>query len=461
MSRYCPNCFAELQTAAICPTCGYVYDNACQDSTVLPPMTVLKERYLLGRTLGIGGFGVTYLAMDLRTGQKRAVKEYMPAELAVRDRNGNVCPSSVDNEEIFDHCKQGFFNEARTLFTFSGDPTIVNVLDYFTEKNTAFLVMEYLDGCNMKSKMRNMGGVIPVEMATVMLVSIGSALMAVHKKNILHRDISPENIFITENGEFKLIDFGASRFFTSQENKSLSILLKPGFAPPEQYSTKGNQGPWTDVYALAATYYYLVSGVKPIDTMDRLSGKEMPTLNEVCPQVSLQTARAVSHAMEVNYAHRYQNVLSFLDDIDTSCIGSMETQPLPAAPVPVQEKRRKPLFKTQRMQKGKTQASKAGAVVVCFCGTEREYEFNLIPDRQIKIGRGNSAEIQVSNDINISRLHCSLIYNSEKKKVFLQDHSSNGTFFADGERLARNVPYEANRPFYLLQPGNTFQVIVR
>ena len=192
--------------------------------------------------MGVGGFGVTYLALNNETGEKCAVKEFMPSELAVRDVMGNVYPSSEDNAELFEHCKSGFLNEAKTLYTFRGDPTIVNVNDYFEENHSAYFVMEYLDGCNMRAQMQKSGGRIPVEMATIMLVTVGSALMDVHKFNILHRDISPENIFLTSNGSYKLIDFGAARFFTSRANKSLSVLLKPGFAPPEQYSSKGNQG---------------------------------------------------------------------------------------------------------------------------------------------------------------------------------------------------------------------------
>lgn len=143
----------------------------------------------------------------------------MPSELAVRDGMGNVYPSSEDNAELFEHCKSGFLNEAKTLYTFRGDPTIVNVNDYFEENHSAYFTMEYLDGCNMRAQMQKSGGRIPVEMATIMLVTVGSALMDVHKFNILHRDISPENIFLTSNGSYKLIDFGAARFLQAEQIK--------------------------------------------------------------------------------------------------------------------------------------------------------------------------------------------------------------------------------------------------
>ena len=320
MVNLCPNCFAKRQNTDCCPFCHYRYNDLPDDNASLRQMTVLNHRYIIGRVLGVGGFGVTYLALNNETGEKCAVKEFMPSELAVRDGMGNVYPSSEDNAELFEHCKSGFLNEAKTLYTFRGDPTIVNVNDYFEENHSAYFAMEYLDGCNMRAQMQKSGGRIPVEMATIMLVTVGSALMDVHKFNILHRDISPENIFLTSNGSYKLIDFGAARFFTSRANKSLSVLLKPGFAPPEQYSSNGNQGPWTDVYGLAATYYYLVSGVKPLDAMDRLSGKHMAALCDLCHGVSKKTSDAVNRALALDYHARYKDMVSFLNDVDLSVL---------------------------------------------------------------------------------------------------------------------------------------------
>lgn len=465
MVNLCPNCFAKRQNTDCCPFCHYRYNDLPDDNASLRQMTVLNHRYIIGRVLGVGGFGVTYLALNNETGEKCAVKEFMPSELAVRDGMGNVYPSSEDNAELFEHCKSGFLNEAKTLYTFRGDPTIVNVNDYFEENHSAYFVMEYLDGCNMRAQMQKSGGRILVEMATIMLVTVGSALMDVHKFNILHRDISPENIFLTSNGSYKLIDFGAARFFTSRANKSLSVLLKPGFAPPEQYSSKGNQGPWTDVYGLAATYYYLVSGVKPLDAMDRLSGKPMAALCDLCQGVSKKTSDAVNRALALDYHARYKDMVSFLNDVDLSVLGGVKTDASKSSVIdrPPDEKIDGKRNITNMMSAGKFKKNAVGKGTICligFEGTQREIKYRIEPDCQIKIGRGMSADIRIDGDLNISRLHCSLIYNSDKKTVFIQDHSSNGTFFSSGKRLQPDMIYELKGPFYLSHPKNMFRLSI-
>lgn len=465
MVNLCPNCFAERQDTDFCPFCHCRYNEFSDDNVSLHQMTVLNHRYIIGRTLGVGGFGVTYLSFDNKTGGKCAVKEFMPSELAVRDRNGNVYPSSEENTKVFEHCKAGFINEAKTLYTFRGDPTIVNVSDYFEENHTAYFTMEYLDGCNMRAQMQKCGGRIPVETATVMLVTVGSALMDVHKFNILHRDLSPENIFLTTNGSYKLIDFGAARFFTSRANKSLSVLLKPGFAPPEQYSSRGNQGPWTDVYGLAATYYYLVSGTKPLDAMDRLSGKSMVKLCDLCPGVPKKTSDAVSRALELDYHVRYKDMLSFLNDVDLSVLSRANTDSantvITDKSTVIKYERKKNITKAMQTSKSKKNAADKGTVcLIGFEGTPRETKYKMKPDCRIKIGRGTSADIRINGDLNISRLHCSLIYNSEKNTVFIQDYSSNGTFFYSGQRLQRDRIYELKEPFYLSDPKNMFRLII-
>ena len=304
-----------------------------------------------------------------------------------------------------------------------------------------------------------------MEMATIMLVTVGSALMDVHKFNILHRDISPENIFLTSNGSYKLIDFGAARFFTSRANKSLSVLLKPGFAPPEQYSSKGNQGPWTDVYGLAATYYYLVSGVKPLDAMDRLSGKPMAALCDLCQGVSKKTSDAVNRALALDYHARYKDMVSFLNDVDLSVLGVVKTDASKSSVIdrPPDEKLDGKRNITNMMSAGKFKKNAVGKgtiFLIGFEGTQREIKYRIEPDCQIKIGRGMSADIRIDGDLNISRLHCSLIYNSDKKTVFIQDHSSNGTFFCSGKRLQPDMIYELKEPFYLSYPKNMFRLSI-
>lgn len=318
MQNLCPNCFQESYQS-VCEHCGWDRGASGKNTGVLPLFTELHERYRIGRTLGIGGFGVTYVAQDLFHGGRCAIKEFMPLDIALRD-GIDVVESSTENAGIFEHCRKNFINEARILASVSTDPCIVEIRDYFRENNTAYLVMELLEGSTLSQKVRS-AGALPPAVATKMLLEIGSALMTVHDKGILHRDISPENIYFTKQGTFKLLDFGASRYYISEKSRSLSVYLKPGFAPPEQYSSHGNQGPWTDVYGLAATYYNALTGAVLPDTMDRLTGeKPYEPINTFVPGFSPQNIQAVDRALALNWKDRFATVSEFFDAMDLNSI---------------------------------------------------------------------------------------------------------------------------------------------
>lgn len=318
MKNICPNCFQFSMQATRCEHCGWELISKGSRNGVLPELTKLHDRYLIGRTLGIGGFGVTYIAYDTFTSERRAIKEFMPLDIAVR--NGiEVVESSANNLEIFEHCRKNFINEARILASVNSDPCIVKIYDYFRENNTAYLVMELLEGSTLRQMIRDEGALSP-ELATKMMLEIGSALMTVHEKGILHRDISPENIYYTKQGLFKLLDFGASRYYISEKSQSLSVFLKPGFAPPEQYSSHGNQGPWTDVYGLAATYYNALTGYTLSDTMDRLAGKEYTPIQEFVSNFSPKNIRVIDKALSLNYKDRFSDICSFFNALDLNSI---------------------------------------------------------------------------------------------------------------------------------------------
>lgn len=312
----CQNCFELIPNEKVCPFCGYANHFDTANESVLAPMAVLKNRYRIGRTLGIGGFGITYVAQDMTSGTRCAVKELMPTQIAYRDRTEVFCSQS--DESIFEHCKENFLAEARMLQQVGSNPSVVKVQDSFYQNNTAYIVMELLVGDTLRTKIKKTNGRLSYSAATEMLLLTGSALMTIHEKGILHRDISPENIFCTIGGDYKLIDFGASRYYVSEKSQSLSVYLKPGFAPPEQYSSKGNQGPWTDIYGLAATYYYTLTGNKLADTMDRLSGISYTPLKEAIPGFPIKTSNAVDKALALDYRKRYQTISDFFSDLDLS-----------------------------------------------------------------------------------------------------------------------------------------------
>lgn len=292
---------------------GYIQEQ--KDKYALSPGTRLKERYLLGRVLGVGGFGVTYLAFDPASGRMCALKEYFPRAWAVRDNATNsLMPTTEGQQEVYRHGRDVFINEAKILQGLYANPHVVNVLDFFYDNETAYMVMEYIQGQTINDYMKKKKHTVSIRMANQMLREIGEALEQIHQNMLLHRDISPDNIMITPNGQFKLIDFGATRTYALSNPLSMSIFVKPGFAPIEQYSRTGHQGPWTDIYALCATYYYMVTGEKPPSAPDRQNGIRLTPLAYKNSNVSASLSRAVERGMRKNYRERQQTVSQFLEE---------------------------------------------------------------------------------------------------------------------------------------------------
>ena len=207
----------------------------------LSPGSVLNQRYMTGRVIGKGGFGITYLAYDLKLDTRIAVKEYYPMGMAIRNPGSTlVSVSNQESEESFKNGAEKFYNEAKMVAKFNGNPNIVSVHDFFYENDTVYLTMGYLEGETLKSYLKNKG-TLNEGQAVKVLQDISSALMASHSMNILHRDVSPDNIMLCDDGSIKLLDFGAARQVVAEQSQSLSVILKQGFAPLEQYQKKGKK----------------------------------------------------------------------------------------------------------------------------------------------------------------------------------------------------------------------------
>ena len=249
-STLCYNCFKEIDGGAAeehCPYCGYDFSaDQHKYPLALPHGTILNGRYILGRVLGQGGFGITYVAQDWKTKGLVAVKEYLPDTLATRLGATSVSPYSGQREADFLYGKECFLKEAQTLAEFIGNPNIVRIHSYFEENGTAYFVMDYVAGISFQKYIEEHGGKIPWQEAQRILVPVMTALGAVHAKGIIHRDVTPDNIIITEDGEVKLLDFGAARYSLGEQSRSLDVILKHGFAPKEQYTRRGQQGRYTD-----------------------------------------------------------------------------------------------------------------------------------------------------------------------------------------------------------------------
>ncbi len=317
MDTRCLNCMQIYDDRyEVCPHCGYVRDTPPAELYHLYPGTRLQERYVIGTVVGFGGFGIIYRAWDERLDTMVAIKEFYPAGIVQRiPGQAEVIIHSGNGKKEFDNGISRFLDEARNMAKFSTHPNIMNVYDFFEENHTAYIVMEFLNGISLKQYVKTMGGKIEINTAIEIISSVCEALKEIHSTGIIHRDISPDNIFICEDGKIKLIDFGAARFSTGEEEKTLSIILKPGFAPPEQYRSKSKQGPWTDVYALAATLYRVVTGVVPEESVNRIVEDNVQTPQELDPQISENLSNAIMKGMALNQDLRFQSIEQFQDAI--------------------------------------------------------------------------------------------------------------------------------------------------
>lgn len=278
--KQCMGCMEFYEAAMdVCPYCGYVDGTEWSHVLHITPGTLLHQRYVIGKALGYGSFGVTYIAWDRVMKRKVAIKEYLPSEYATRALKGPelVIPESESNLPKFERGMSKFHQEAEKLAKVGNIDGVVYVYDTFKENKTAYIVMEYLQGETLTTYLKQKGILSEAEILDLMLPVL-QALEAVHEKDIIHRDISPDNLFVcidsAGNRNVKLIDFGAARFATSSHSKSLTVLLRSGYSPEEQYRSSGDQGPHTDVYAIAAVMYQMATGVRPPDSLERRTAIE-------------------------------------------------------------------------------------------------------------------------------------------------------------------------------------------
>ena len=263
---------SPVEPGESCPQCSLTAGSYIPAPHHLRPGSMLMDRYLVGRVLGEGGFGITYIGCDLRLEMKVAIKEYYPVDKV--NRNAEVSTEVLTYQvgptrESFERGKYKFLQEARAMARMDKQQVIVSVRDFFETNSTAYIVMEYIDGTTLTELVAQKGGRIPPQELFPMLDPLFKALGVLHEQGLIHRDIAPDNIML-EDGAIRLIDFGCARG-TETGNDTLTITLKHGYAPIEQYQQKG-QGPWTDVYALCATIYFCLTGKKPPQALDRIGG---------------------------------------------------------------------------------------------------------------------------------------------------------------------------------------------
>ena len=323
--KRCLGCFQVVDDSYdVCPYCGYKEKENDVPRWILPPGTILNGKYQVGRSLGEGGFGITYLAWDVNMETKIAIKEYFPANIVSRDNTsegGNHVAQNVTVSSLnFDEGLKRYVKEASILAKFFDLPGIVSVKDFFYENGTAYFVMEYIDGMSLKDYLSANGGKIGYEEAIALMQPVISSLYVIHQNNLLHRDISPDNIMISSDGQIKLIDFGAARSMEQAADNGMTVMLKHGYAPIEQYSRNGAQGPFTDVYGVCAVLYRMITGNVPADATDRATGDGTKSdilvpIKKVNRKVPGHIAQAIEKGLSVLPENRQQDMQQLYDDL--------------------------------------------------------------------------------------------------------------------------------------------------
>ncbi len=291
---------------AFCPPTPPTQD---QHHMKMPTGVLIADQYVVGRVLGKGGFGITYLGADINLGNRVAIKEYFPTDLAVRAEDRlTVQVMSPTCRDTYDYGLEQFASEARRLAKYQRVREIVTVINYVRENNTGYLVMEYLEGRTLGEYLATTGGALTPPVALRLLAGVLNGLEAMHAEQMLHRDISPDNIFMTDAGDVKLIDLGAARLAVGGRTQNLSVILKHGYAPPEQYHQNGHQGPWTDIYAFGITLYRCITGQNAPDALDRRESDRLDWSLLSRSGTDRGLVRALQKATSIDPKQRYQSI---------------------------------------------------------------------------------------------------------------------------------------------------------
>ena len=334
--QHCINCLTDSKALYQypCKACNWSPKEHSGSGLYLSPGTILHGQYQIAKMLGHGGFGITYLAWDNLLEIKLAVKEYMPRDFATRNStNSEVSAFAGDAQANFAYGLERFLDEARTLAKFQQHNGIVSVLNVFYGNGTGYMVMEYVDGLTLKEYLVK-NDKLTWEQTLKLFMPVMDALREVHKYGMLHRDISPDNIYLCQDSRIKLLDFGSARYALGGHSRSLSVVVKPGYAPEEQYRTKGKQGPWTDVYSVAASMYRCVTGLVPPDALDRLDEDELVKPSKLGIKIPVKAEEELMSALAIKSTNRTQTIESFQNGLS----GQMRSEPISTKPLPPIEK---------------------------------------------------------------------------------------------------------------------------
>ena len=307
-NNLCYRCFCEKPIREKpCPQCGYKHTPNTVSSNCLLPGTLLKNRYIVGVALGVGGFGITYKCLDTKIGGICAIKEYFPANFALRTNVTKFVSVAEQNLERYNKIMKRFVEEAELVKSLK-HRNVITIYDSFFENNTAYYVMEYCDGIDLRRYTNNFSRRLEYDEGMNLLYQIMNGLEYIHSKGILHRDIAPDNIYVTKNNSVKILDFGSARSEMDQFNRELSVIVKVGYAPIEQYGGRGKQGPYTDIYALGATFYHLFTSRIPIESTQRVAEDTLEEFSRLRPDLPDNLKYCIEKSMELTTAKRISNI---------------------------------------------------------------------------------------------------------------------------------------------------------
>jgi serine/threonine protein kinase len=298
--------------APLCAHCGWDPTAPPRSSLQLAPGTVLQGAYLVGRVLAEGGLAITYLGWDLPLRRKIAIKEYFPRSIAARQPGtATVAPSAASWRDDYDFGLGHFLDEGKVLARFADHPCVVSVTNLFGENGTGYLVMAYLEGITLAQFQAASGGRLPYPTAREIMMRVMDGLREIHSQGWLHRDIHPDNIFLTRQGPVKILNFGAARMADGERGEKEVIAPQEGYAPEEQYRSNGKEGPWTDVYGCAATLYRLITGITPPPVLDRLASDTLQRPSALGAAIPPDAEAALLRALAVSAGARFQSIEAF------------------------------------------------------------------------------------------------------------------------------------------------------
>ena len=378
----CLDCFEERQGKNPCPSCGASVRKPAGNGIALQPGTILYGKYLVGKLLGQGGFGITYLGFDLNLKSKIAIKEYFLNGFVTR-KGGKVIPLNRQYLETFREGVELFYHEAESLARFRSNLVIVNVYDFFRENGTAYIVMEYITGTSLSAYLSRRNGKLDYTETLKILTPIMDALATLHEVNLLHRDVSPDNILLAADGRIRLIDFGAALPAIKENRENLPTILKVGYAPIEQYTGTGKQGPWTDLYALAATFYLCLTGETVPESTDRMTVDSLESPAEKGVTLPAPANLAIIKTLSVQPETRTRSISEFREALERPDPQSeaQKRQPV-AAKLPKQPE-----------ASGKSSEKKSGA--------KKRPHKNFLRNRGVRFGIFCSIYLALANGIHV------------------------------------------------------------